>query len=424
VNSILNNSAALSALQSLTMTQQALATTQNQVSTGLAVSSAKDNAAYWSIGQQLQANSGIATAANTALAQSQAIFDTANSAINSVITTINSIQTALTQANNPGANLTNINTTLASLSQQLTDAINGASFNGTNLLNTSNNSTTAATPTVSNFVSGYDSASGTVTQIGFTGQSLLAAGAYVANTTTLGTVASASQSLSTITDATQIASFFNISGASGAPTAVAQNTTTYDNGLNSANAAAATPGTLSVYSFDNNGNLTTTTYKAYDASGAAITTAPTSASQIASLQVSRTVTAATGTANMTGLLVQTGTTANQASYDLTSLGTNGTKVTGGSTGNASDMLSAVNQALSAVTNYAATIGATQDRMTAASNFNSSVVTDYANGVSALVDADMNTASTRLQALQTQQQLGIQSLSIANQNAQLILKLFP
>ncbi|RYC28724.1 flagellin, partial [Lichenibacterium minor] len=41
----------------------------------------------------------------------------------------------------------------------------------------------------------------------------------------------------------------------------------------------------------------------------------------------------------------------------------------------------------------------------------------------LVDADMNVASTRLQALQTQQQLGIQALSMANQNSQLILKLF-
>ena len=41
----------------------------------------------------------------------------------------------------------------------------------------------------------------------------------------------------------------------------------------------------------------------------------------------------------------------------------------------------------------------------------------------LVDADMNEASTRLQALQTQEQLGIQSLSVANQNAALILKLF-
>ncbi len=77
-----------------------------------------------------------------------------------------------------------------------------------------------------------------------------------------------------------------------------------------------------------------------------------------------------------------------------------------------------------MTNYAATIGATQDRMTAASTFNTALTTNYADGVSGLVDADMNTASTRLQALQTQEQLGIQSLSIANQNAQLILKLFP
>ena len=62
-------------------------------------------------------------------------------------------------------------------------------------------------------------------------------------------------------------------------------------------------------------------------------------------------------------------------------------------------------------------------MTTASTFNSALTTNYANGVSGLVDADMNTASTRLQALQTQEQLGIQSLSVANQNAALILKLF-
>jgi flagellin len=62
-------------------------------------------------------------------------------------------------------------------------------------------------------------------------------------------------------------------------------------------------------------------------------------------------------------------------------------------------------------------------MTAATNFNSDLVDNYSNGISGLVDADMNEASTRLQALQTQEQLGIQSLSVANQNAQLILKLF-
>ena len=45
------------------------------------------------------------------------------------------------------------------------------------------------------------------------------------------------------------------------------------------------------------------------------------------------------------------------------------------------------------------------------------------GTGALVDADMNVASTRLQALQSQRQLGIQALSIANGDSGLILKLF-
>jgi flagellin len=45
------------------------------------------------------------------------------------------------------------------------------------------------------------------------------------------------------------------------------------------------------------------------------------------------------------------------------------------------------------------------------------------GIGQLVDADMNQESTRLQALQVQQQLGVQSLSIANQSSQQILSLF-
>ena len=102
MSSILTNASALSALQSLTQTQAALKTTENQVSTGLAVSSAADNASYWSIATQLDADSGVVTAANSALSQSQSVLSTASSAISSIITTINSIETALTQATNPG----------------------------------------------------------------------------------------------------------------------------------------------------------------------------------------------------------------------------------------------------------------------------------------------------------------------------------
>src|SRR4051794_5637798 len=149
----------MSALQSLSLTQQALSTTQNQVSTGLAVSKAADNASYWSIATQLGANSTMVTAANSAISQSQAVLDTANTAINSIITTINQIQAALTQASNPTADYTNVNATLAQYGQQLTDAVNGAYFNGINILDGSSvpGQTTQASGSGNqiNFVSGF-----------------------------------------------------------------------------------------------------------------------------------------------------------------------------------------------------------------------------------------------------------------------------
>ena len=55
-SSILTNSSALTALQSLDQTEQALSSTQNEISTGLAVSSAADNAAYWSIATTMRSD--------------------------------------------------------------------------------------------------------------------------------------------------------------------------------------------------------------------------------------------------------------------------------------------------------------------------------------------------------------------------------
>ncbi len=295
MSSILTNAAALSALQTLTQTQQSLQTTENQVSTGLAVSTAADNASYWSIATQLGADSGVVTAANQALAQSQSVLSTASSAISSIITTINSIESALTEAATPGASISNIDTTLTSLGSQLQDAVSGASFNGLNVLD---GSQTAAL----GFVAGFNASStgGTINTISFTASALIDA-------------------------------------------------TTAGNGI---------------------------------------------------------LEGGTGSASGAGT-------------DLLTLGTTATDAA-----SASAALTGVATVLASVTTYAATIGATQDRMTSASTFNSALTTNYATGISSLVDADMNTASTRLQALQTQEQLGIQSLSIANQNAQLILKLFP
>jgi flagellin len=72
---------------------------------------------------------------------------------------------------------------------------------------------------------------------------------------------------------------------------------------------------------------------------------------------------------------------------------------------------------------AASLGASSKRITDQSGFVTKVMDAMKSGIGSLVDADMEAASARLQALQTQQQLGVQALSIANQAPQTILSLF-
>jgi flagellin len=72
---------------------------------------------------------------------------------------------------------------------------------------------------------------------------------------------------------------------------------------------------------------------------------------------------------------------------------------------------------------AAALGASASRISDQGDFVSKVTDAMKSGIGSMVDADMEEASARLQALQVQQQLGVQSLSIANQAPQSILSLF-
>jgi flagellin len=80
-------------------------------------------------------------------------------------------------------------------------------------------------------------------------------------------------------------------------------------------------------------------------------------------------------------------------------------------------------AISKVTQAAADLGAVKNRLQNNTEFVKSLMDSVTRGIGQLVDADMNAESTRLQALQVQQQLGVQALSIANSNSQSILSLF-
>ncbi len=83
----------------------------------------------------------------------------------------------------------------------------------------------------------------------------------------------------------------------------------------------------------------------------------------------------------------------------------------------------VDDAIGKMTTAASDLGAAKKRIDMQSEFVTNMMDTIDRGVGTLVDADMNKESTRLQALQVQQQLGIQALSIANGNSQTILSLF-
>src|SRR5690606_8380023 len=88
-----------------------------------------------------------------------------------------------------------------------------------------------------------------------------------------------------------------------------------------------------------------------------------------------------------------------------------------------EMSATVDGGTSSKTAAATSLDAVKSRIDLQQSFVQSLMDAIDRGVGQLVDADMNAESTRLQALQVQQQLGIQALSIANANSQNILALF-
>ncbi|MFC5759690.1 MULTISPECIES: flagellin N-terminal helical domain-containing protein [unclassified Rhizobium] len=86
-------------------------------------------------------------------------------------------------------------------------------------------------------------------------------------------------------------------------------------------------------------------------------------------------------------------------------------------------LTAVENALKAMTSAGAKLGSISTRIQMQDDFVSALSDSIDSGIGRLVDANMEEESSKLSALQTQQQLGIQSLSIANSSSQNILSLF-
>ncbi|MBZ7920439.1 flagellin [Ensifer adhaerens] len=177
---------------------------------------------------------------------------------------------------------------------------------------------------------------------------------------------------------------------------------------NDNNNAAATKSIVGSFNRDNQGNVSLTTLQ-FDTNKSSL------------IQVDST---GTNVTNGTGLLSSnmeykdaTGSTVT-AGYSVLSM-----DITNMTAGALAEAISGVDATLLQMTDAASDLGALNSRVELQKNFVQDLSDSIEKGIGKLVDADMNEESTRLKALQTQQQLGIQALSIANSNSQNILSLF-
>ena len=301
MSSLLTNSTAMTALQTLRSVSSQLSTTQNRISTGQRVATASDNAAYWSIATSMRADNAALSAVSDSLGLSAATVDTQYTALTTVIgdkdSGLTKLQSLLVQAKTAGIDRTKIQADITQIQQQMKSTANAATFNGINWLST----TTGTTPTSFSLVSSYSRVGGT-----------------------------------------------------------------------------PTTGSITV---------TTANYSLYSSTQTGILDTVSGSASVDTISISALTDSAADQTTLDGYIAQ------------------------------------VTTAINSVAASAANLGAVKNRISTNAEFVKSLMDSVDRGIGQLVDADMNAESTRLAALQVQQQLGVQALSIANNSSQSILSLF-
>ena len=137
LNSINNNAAAMVALTNLMDTQNSLAATQNIISTGKKVNSAKDNGAVWSIANTMQGKVDALDSVTDSLNRAQSTIDVAMSAgeqVSDLLTQMKAKALAASDSSLDTTSRTALNEDFKSLRDQIANVVTNADFNGINMV--------------------------------------------------------------------------------------------------------------------------------------------------------------------------------------------------------------------------------------------------------------------------------------------------
>jgi len=406
MTSILTNVAAMSALQTLRSINSGMEETQAHVSSGLRVGSASDNAAYWSIATTMRSDNMALSAVQDALGLGAAKVDTAYAGMDAAIEVVKTIKQKLTTATEDGVDKTKVNEEIKQLQQQLEGIANAGSFSGENWLKAQIGDETSV---VASFVRD-DQNNVSVKKVAY---------AFTADNVLFGSGTTAGQGILDQTAAigdNSVVVNVNTDGVIS-PEHVKKFTTAE---VSAAVMASADGG------FDTGGVVAWTTEGDGDGAGVGYVKISDNVWVMATEQKSdenngQEVFAQDAAGNR--WQVDTSAAA-QADPDEVEMSVFDFTIDNETTsGQLDKLLSLVDSALGKMTSAAANLGSLSMRIGLQDDFVSKLSAAIDKGVGRLVDADMNEESTRLKALQTQQQLAIQSLSIANSSSQNILSLF-
>jgi len=401
MSSILTNNSAMVALQSLQSVNSNLAKTQDMISTGKAVGSAKDNAAVFAISKVMESDVSGFKAISDSLSLGESTVAVGRQAAETTTDLLKEIKGKIVGAQEENVDRAKIQTDIGQLRDQIASVVGAAQFNGLNFVDGS------STEDVDVLASLDRDSAGNVTA---------------------GQISVERQDLSQ-TQMTAGTAGVDATAAAGGGT-----------GLTTVATFAATQVAGESFVATDVGGITGLSAVYVASEGDTLADVAT--------EISTRLNLAAAELGEEGLTFGTNTTAGAVTLDNqtgtgVTLGANefeegdGTALDGTrggqldllagidvSTGDgAAAGLVAIESLIQKSIDSAASFGSAEQRIGIQSDFVGKLTDALTSGIGSLVDANMEEASARLQALQVQQQLATQSLSIANQAPQALLSLF-
>ncbi|ABI77835.1 flagellin Laf1 [Hyphomonas neptunium ATCC 15444] len=414
MSSILTNNSSMVALETLRNINRNLETVQSEISTGKKVSNAKDNAAVWAVSTVMSSDVASFKAISDSLNLGSSTVGVARSASEKVVTTLEEIKTLIVQAQGENVDRAKYQTDIEEKIGLIEGYVSAAQFNGLNLLDGS--STDAV-----NVLASLDRASnGTVSAsyISVDRQDLSVSGG--GSNAVFGATADTS---TTIIDngGTNAGTAETVANGATQTIAIASVGDGYSYRVTLDDSAGAN--SLGTRSFEFVADSATSSEDVAEALSTQISnflsatgddnyTVSFSGSDISITNLSGDDLDITGAAAADGTAgVNAGGLGALASIDVTT------------NAGATSALTAIEGLMNKAIDAAAAFGSSQNRIAGQSEFVQTLVDSLTTGIGGLTDTDMEAASAKLQALQVQQQLGVQALSIANQAPQALLSLF-